>query len=622
MLCVLLLLAEAKGNLHMSGHRWKHIFDSHRQPAGPRFVASLMVSWLALCASASAQNTAVRSFRPVPSPYSILGQHSSRGIGHGVLFIGSTTDYANDELVSMSGNLVVDKPVAHRIVSEFGLGVGLWQRLDLSLSLPIVVGRWARGRLIEGQERFAFGPGDLRLMAKAVAMKNQRWHGFGLAAVLELSLPTGRKGQFLAESRAFFAPRLVFDYRYLPGALVTFNVGYLLRRKTWIGDLPVDDEVLLGLGIEQPLGLWNLSVLGAVDTAIGLGKSMDGTRLETRKVPMEARFGIRWRGRCGLQAGLGAGLGLLDGYGSPDVRILASVGFGRDLSWTGCRSQPRPAPHLSPWDGSGPGLDPEKRTRHEPKAVSRIDGNRSGKPNSLSPPPAPSRQEPGQRLSRRDLERALSRDPDPDGDGIPNGLDRCPDQPEDRDGFQDQDGCPDEDNDRDGVPDIHDKCPLAPETVNGVEDDDGCPDKGRAKVALSRKRIRIFQKVLFARGSDRIDPRSFPLLRQVAALLKKAWWVRLVRIEGHTDSQGDQEKNVDLSIRRAYRVRAFLVRQGVAPERLQARGYGAGRPLADNATVSGRAKNRRVVFVIVETRRHPSAASRSRTRPAGKRGEP
>lgn len=65
---------------------------------------------------------------------------------------------------------------------------------------------------------------------------------------------------------------------------------------------------------------------------------------------------------------------------------------------------------------------------------------------------------------------------DTDGDGIPDRLDKCPNDPEDKDGFQDDDGCPDPDNDADGIPDRVDKCPNEPENFNGYQDDDGCPD--------------------------------------------------------------------------------------------------------------------------------------------------
>ena len=68
-------------------------------------------------------------------------------------------------------------------------------------------------------------------------------------------------------------------------------------------------------------------------------------------------------------------------------------------------------------------------------------------------------------------------DADNDGDGAPDGADDCPNEPEDKDGFQDNDGCPERDNDADSVPDASDKCPNEAEDVDGFEDDDGCPDQ-------------------------------------------------------------------------------------------------------------------------------------------------
>ena len=67
-------------------------------------------------------------------------------------------------------------------------------------------------------------------------------------------------------------------------------------------------------------------------------------------------------------------------------------------------------------------------------------------------------------------------DLDNDKDGIADKVDKCPDLAEDFDGFQDEDGCPDLDNDGDGVPDLKDKCPNEPEDFDGIKDDDGCPD--------------------------------------------------------------------------------------------------------------------------------------------------
>ena len=67
-------------------------------------------------------------------------------------------------------------------------------------------------------------------------------------------------------------------------------------------------------------------------------------------------------------------------------------------------------------------------------------------------------------------------DLDRDGDGILDDVDKCPDDPEDKDGFEDEDGCPDPDNDKDGILDVDDQCPNEPEDKDGFEDEDGCPD--------------------------------------------------------------------------------------------------------------------------------------------------
>ena len=65
---------------------------------------------------------------------------------------------------------------------------------------------------------------------------------------------------------------------------------------------------------------------------------------------------------------------------------------------------------------------------------------------------------------------------DSDGDGIIDRLDKCPNQAEDIDSFEDEDGCPDYDNDQDGIPDVQDQCPNLAEDKDGFQDDDGCPD--------------------------------------------------------------------------------------------------------------------------------------------------
>jgi flagellar motor protein MotB len=83
--------------------------------------------------------------------------------------------------------------------------------------------------------------------------------------------------------------------------------------------------------------------------------------------------------------------------------------------------------------------------------------------------------------------RWMPRIRDRDGDGIPDEKDRCPDQAEDKDGFEDADGCPDPDNDKDGIPDTEDKCPNEPEDMDQFEDSDGCPDPDNDKDGIPDK---------------------------------------------------------------------------------------------------------------------------------------
>jgi outer membrane protein OmpA-like peptidoglycan-associated protein len=185
---------------------------------------------------------------------------------------------------------------------------------------------------------------------------------------------------------------------------------------------------------------------------------------------------------------------------------------------------------------------------------------------------------------------------DSDGDGIVDSQDTCPGEPEDRDGFEDQDGCPDLDNDKDGIDDDHDECPDDPEEKGG--DGDGCPDK--ARVTVRNGKLIVFGKVQFAVGSDNILPKSEQLVDEMAKALKEHPEIKRIEIQGHTDSTGDDFFNLKLGQARAESCKRALIKRGVPPARIVAKGYGEQMPAAPNDTPAGRAKNRRVEFVILD----------------------
>jgi outer membrane protein OmpA-like peptidoglycan-associated protein len=194
-------------------------------------------------------------------------------------------------------------------------------------------------------------------------------------------------------------------------------------------------------------------------------------------------------------------------------------------------------------------------------------------------------------------------DTDNDQDGVLDADDKCLNEAEDKDGFEDDDGCPDADNDQDGILDANDQCPNEPETVNEKDDEDGCPDL----VRVEGGQIKILQKVYFATAKDKILERSFPVLEEVAAVIKLKAEIK-VRVEGHTDDKGNDKRNQSLSERRAASVVKFLVEQGVEEERLMAEGKGETVPIADNKTADGRAQNRRVEFHIIQPPKPEPAA--------------
>jgi outer membrane protein OmpA-like peptidoglycan-associated protein len=209
-------------------------------------------------------------------------------------------------------------------------------------------------------------------------------------------------------------------------------------------------------------------------------------------------------------------------------------------------------------------------------------------PLALAPVPATAPPEPAAPRPPGDLDR----------DGSADDADACPMTKEDLDGFEDEDGCPEPDNDRDGLLDAKDTCPLAAENINGLKDDDGCPDLGESQVHVVGNKVVIDDVVRFKPASATLEQSANKLLSQVAATLRAAATLS-VEIQGHTDDTGSAALNIKLSQRRSETIRAFLVKAGVAANRLVAKGYGPTKPRATNKTPAGREQNRRVEFLIL-----------------------
>ena len=169
---------------------------------------------------------------------------------------------------------------------------------------------------------------------------------------------------------------------------------------------------------------------------------------------------------------------------------------------------------------------------------------------------------------------------DLDADGVVNEEDSCPEVF----GLASLNGCPDRDND--GIADKDDKCP----DIAGLQANNGCPD---LPPDVSNQITSIAGKIFFESGRADLMISSKSQLETLVNILKTYPETNL-SIEGHTDNTGDFSQNLLLSQKRCESVKKYLVSKGIDSVRLTAIGFGESKPVGDNGTVSGRAKNRRV----------------------------
>jgi len=151
-------------------------------------------------------------------------------------------------------------------------------------------------------------------------------------------------------------------------------------------------------------------------------------------------------------------------------------------------------------------------------------------------------------------------------------------------------GEPPGDGDGDGLTDGDDRCPTVPETLNGYQDEDGCPDEIPTQLA---RFTGVIKGIFFGDDSAKIKERSAPVLDRAIEVLREFTTIRL-EISGHS-STGEEP---GVSGRRAKVVRDYFISKGIDPERLMVRDAGVNEPVDTNKTAAGRAKNRRIEFTI------------------------
>jgi OOP family OmpA-OmpF porin len=544
-------------------------------------------------------------FRPETNEHPIV--YAQLGLGFSLNPL-RTSDITHAALAGSSAEVITSQ-----LSTYMSGGFELFDRMTLGITLPIAweqagnLPQYANG-VFQSSADTAFattGPavGDMRLDARFVILRSED-RSWALGAQLGVFVPTGSVTNFGGDGPGLEALPMV-TAEWTPKHFVTLvaNTGVHFRQENSINDpdgkfgprdgLGIGDEWRWAVGAFLPLknGKYRLGASIFGQTGITSDSITGPTAFTRQNTPIE--WNIEGRMRLPVAgwehwfAGASVGSLLAPGYGAPDLRVVALLGAYFPVGETHPHSPDpgvkiRESIHMSAKDTDGDGIpDDVDACPTEPEDHKD--------PDPLDGCPAPS---------------------DRDGDGIPDEFDKCPDQPEDIDGIDDEDGCPEVDADNDGIPDVQDACPKEPGQPDPDPKKNGCPKF----IHVEGSTVQILQQVHFATGSATILPDSFPMLGEIAQLLKARAEIKKMMIEGHTDNRGAAAMNLDLSKRRAASVKSWLIQRGVDTGRLDSEGYGMTRPIESNDTNPGRQANRRVEFKITdeESGGHPKPAPGTR----------
>jgi OmpA-OmpF porin, OOP family len=612
-----------------------------------------MLAALSAPVAAQGGNIPLDTFRPAMDSRGYLTVNASQVLGHKELSFGiGALDWGykmlgfgdEDACGSTTGGACysIDNIITATLIGAFGVKAGPLE-LEFGVSVPFVILNGDRGPDTLGDpatpnddEAYKIsgqGIGSIGLHFKTRFLKTSRPPHVGLGVIASVYLPTtDPKDSWLGERKVVPQIMGIVDKEFGDrGRLrVAANAGIRIRSTETFTDNDTSDgvattgesltasaEIPFGVGLAYAIAVQKFDVVAEVIGSMPLG---DNANYQ----PLEAIAGVKLYLARNSFLSLGAGRGLLpapEKGGNPDLRAFIGIVF---------------EPNIGDRDGDGikddvdkcPD-DPEDFDRFEdedgcPEPDNDRDGildvddkcpnipeDKDGFQDEDGCPEGNKNDRDGDGIlddvdkcpdDPEDFDQFEDEDgcPDPDNDqdGILDVDDLCPNDPEDKDGFEDEDGCPDPDNDKDRILDNDDKCPNEPETYNGLEDEDGCPDRGR--VVVTDTSIEILDMVYFELDKAIIKTESYGILDAVAATLQGNPSISLIEIQGHTDEQGNDAYNLDLSDRRAAAVKKYLADKGVADNRLTSQGYGETQPLVREKNKAAYAKNRRVAFLILK----------------------
>ena len=524
---------------------------------------AVLVTIVFICGSASALN--IQMFRPKAVGNGTLHVVGSDTLTQSNFAFGFLYNYTHDLLDYSDIGLPSSAGIVkHLHTVDFLLAYGLTDWLTLHLDVPVHFLSSIDDVMLGGSNKDT-GMGDLEFSLLLNLRKNmvgdERRIGFAVMPFMTTS--TGNIRNYMREDGVSTGLKLIADYWMSKRGYVNVNIGFRFRPEERVNLLNVNDDFMYGVGYQRLLS--EKMKLNFFTEVFGSTTFEDFASKENSS-PIELVAGFK-KG-CSKHEGmtwvLGAGRGFLKAYGTPDIRVFA----GMIYSPTGEKKEmPKVEPTVAPVITEEPKKEPvppvvpeikkgnlglniinvEKNKVESDVVITDTNGNvvESGKGSELTMALAPGKynyevKADGYRTDKGEFEIAQAEE-------------------------------------------LKKEITLSPSAV-----------------VVTKEKIEVKQVIYFDTAKATIKDVSKPILDEVADVLKANPDIKKIRVEGYTDNTGATELNTKLSDQRAKSVADYVSGKGVDSARLDSKGFGPEKPIADNATKEGRAKNRRVEFVIVE----------------------
>jgi outer membrane protein OmpA-like peptidoglycan-associated protein len=588
-----------------------------------------MIAWLVAAALAQDGGSQVgldaHGFHPaafdgdVLDPFAV--QRVSRFEPMG-MYAGGLFEYADQPLVvyeEVLGEGFVPRPALDDIVAlDLSVGLAVHERVRLDLGLPL----YLASKGLDGPQ--GAGIGDLRLGTLVAIVAPEPYgpeggsEGLALGVLPFLDVPSGNTTEMLGQSKVSGGVKAAFAYG-APTFQIAGDLGFEANPEIGLDNLTGSDELVGGIGIGMLVAPRTGANLEAVFSAPFEKNVRQGTG-----APAEGMVSVRHRLSTGGHFVGGAAFPLSHGVGAAAFRAFVGGGWGQSSQYGagGAKVPVSVVRNGRPFAGAlvsgASGGQPFEITSSTAPFTVSIDVGATGRivaehgsclagEAAGTGPPAEGeiRIELGSKFQSLVVYEVV----DQHGYSVPDVRVTWDAHP---------DGCaptgtlmlePNGTGEQEagmGRHTIH----LTAEGYSSadVEFDLMVGSEERVEVVLNRvaqvrverERIVIPERVYFELNAAVIEQRSFGMLTEVAEVLNAHPGVRRVEVRGHTDNTGTAGFNMILSQQRAEAVRAYLIQAGVDHSRLVAKGYGANEPVDTNDTEQGRARNRRVEFVIVE----------------------